>query len=431
MHLRGKTIFVFGLFVLISVLGVLLSITPWMVLFLSLIFLSVASVFIFVYEDFSDKLVLGNKKISYPSLSVLIPCYNASASILQCVQAIKNMDYPQPFEVIVIDDGSKDNSVALVKTVSGVRVIVKEKNSGKANCLNLGLKEAQGELVVCIDADTYPEKDCLMKMVPLFESEKVGAVTALIKPYKPSNLLQRIQSIEYLVGFGFYQSMLSVMDAAFVTPGPMCVYRKKYLLEIGGYDEQNITEDMDIALNLQKHHYQIKACHYATVYTEVPVTLSHWIKQRLRWYRGKIFNTKKYKDLLFNKEYGHLGRFTLPFTFLLELASVLSIFIVLANLADVLFYAGNVFFIGLSVGVGPKLELPKIIINSSTVLFYLIMLFIFSVNLYLAFKVSRQKLSLSQFPVMLVLIMAYTTAVALIWMYSLFLELNHAKKVWL
>ena len=146
MQLRARAILVFSVFALIAALGVWLSISPWIVLGLSLVFLSVAAVFIFVYEDFHPELPNANTN-TLPSLSVLVPCYNASSSIVQCVQSIQAMEYPLPVEVIVIDDGSKDNSVELVKKIPGVQIIEKGKNSGKANCLNQGLRKAKGELV--------------------------------------------------------------------------------------------------------------------------------------------------------------------------------------------------------------------------------------------------------------------------------------------
>ena len=130
----------------------------------------------------------------------------------------------------------------------------------------------------------------------------------------PRNLLQKIQQLEYWTSFGFFFKTLASVDSVYVTPGPMALYRKEVMLKLGGYDEKNYTEDMEIALRLQKYGYKIRACHETVVYTETPRTLMRLFKQRVRWYRGGLMNIFKYLEMLFDNNFKDFGQFVLPNT---------------------------------------------------------------------------------------------------------------------
>ena len=249
----------------------------------------------------------------FPSLSVVIPAHNEELSIVGTINAVKNLEYPKPFEIIVLDDGSTDGTYEKIKNIKGINFVRFKKNKGKAVVLNHGVSIAKGELIVAIDADTYPRKDALMKMVGYFDDSKMGAVTTIVTVDKPKSFLQKIQELEYYAAFGFWHKSLSTIDCLYVTPGPMSIYRKSALLEIGGYDEGNITEDMEIALNLKKHGYRIACCVNTKVSTGVPDTLKGFIRQRLRWYRGAIYNSMfKHSSLHFDKKNKEFGFFIFP-----------------------------------------------------------------------------------------------------------------------
>lgn len=428
--LRKRTILVFIALFLLAFLAVRFFSEHWIMVFLSLFFLFVGSVFIWVYLDFS--FLLSEKKWrKLPKVSVVIPNYNGARTIGNCLKAVTAFDYPKELlEIIVSDDGSTDASVEIAKKFSGVKVLVHKKNKGKAAVINDGLKTAKGEFAACIDSDTYPEPDCLRKMIALFDTERVCAVTGLICVHKPRNLLMRIQEIEYLIGFGFYQSVLSFINAAFVTPGPMCVYRRQALLDIGGYDEENITEDMEIALRLQYNGYQIRACHQARIYTEAPATWKGWLRQRLRWYRGKIFNTKKYREMVFNPRFGDLGVFSLPFTFILELSSIFTLFIIAVLLLQNAMLSLQALQAWHSISTAPPLYFPTLLVHSSAFFTYFILISVFLFAVAASHSIAREKISVKKAVPITSIIVFYSLAVAIVWLVSLFKEINKSSYRW-
>ncbi|MCX8174942.1 MAG: glycosyltransferase family 2 protein [Candidatus Micrarchaeota archaeon] len=249
----------------------------------------------------------------YPSVSIVIPSYNSKATIFRCIDACKKMEYPSPFEIIVVEDGSTDGSYELLKKEKGIRLLKNPRNMGKSCALNCGIAAAKGEVIGCVDSDTYPEKDTLLKaMKHFYEKENVGAVVVFICVNEPKTILQRIQEIEYWVSFGFFFRVIAHIDGIYVTPGPTAFYRKSVLEKLGGFDEKNLSEDLEIALRMQKMGYRIAACHDARVWTEVPSDLYRLYRQRLRWYRGGIMNMLRYSDLFFNPKHGDFGFFVLP-----------------------------------------------------------------------------------------------------------------------
>ena len=284
---------------------------PIIFIFTSLIFIGSGFIFLEVFQKhtlFEDPI-----PEKYPDITILIPAHNEEETIASTIESVKNLKYPKKVEIIVLDDGSADNTYESVKKIKGIKIFRAEKNMGKAAILNKGISMAKGEIVGNIDADTYPEKDALIKMIGHFNNKNMGAVTTLVTVDKPKNFLQKLQQLEYYVAFGFWHKSLSTMDGLYVTPGPMSLYRKEALLKINGFDEGNITEDMEIALNLKQHGYQIECCTNTKVATGVPMTWKGYFKQRLRWYRGAIYNSLfKHRSLHFNKKNKDFGYFIFP-----------------------------------------------------------------------------------------------------------------------
>jgi len=162
-------------------------------------------------------------------------------------------------------------------------------------------------------------------MSPHFGDSNIGAVTPALKLIKKERRIERVQNIEYTFNV-FFRKMLSFLDAVHVTPGVFSIYRKSALQEIGGFDEHNLTEDMDVALRLHKAGYRIDNELSAVSYTLCPQKWRGLFKQRLRWYRGGISNSVKHRDILFNKRYGNLGMFYMPVN-VLAIAAIISIFV--------------------------------------------------------------------------------------------------------
>ncbi len=252
---------------------------------------------------------------NWPHVTVIMPSYNAKATIFDAIASCKKMKYSGKTDILVVDDGSTDGSYELLQKTSGITLLPNKAHRGKAAALNFAMKHAKGEILACIDSDTYPASDALQKSVRHFyEDRRVASVVVFVCVNAPKSLLERIQEIEYWISFGFFFRTIASIDGLYVTPGPTAMYRKDVLQELGGFDEQNLTEDMEIALRMQKNGWKIRACHETYVLTDVPVTLPRLFKQRLRWYRGGVMNILKYIDLFFNPAYGDFGLFILPTT---------------------------------------------------------------------------------------------------------------------
>jgi len=165
--------------------------------------------------------------------------------------------------------------------------------------------------VGCLDADSFVTPEALMKIVSYFDDPTVMAVTPAIKIHEPKNVLQYIQKIEYNWSI-FLRKMLSVLGALYVTPGPFSIFRTRVFRELGGYKKAHMTEDMEMAMRMQKHHYKIVNSHGAHVYTVAPKSLRALVKQRTRWSYGFLNNAIDYRALFFNRKYGHFGMFIMP-----------------------------------------------------------------------------------------------------------------------
>lgn len=259
---------------------------------------------------------------SFPPITVIIPAYNEEESIGKTIESVLALDYPKgKLDVIVVNDGSKDNTAKIAKKYPAK--LIDKKNSGKANSLNVAIKEAKGELVAVMDADSYVSKSALLRMVGYFEEQDVAAVTAAMKVWKPKSFVGRLQRGEYLLN-AFQKKLQSFVDGISVTPGPFSIYRKSVLRELGGFDEDTLTEDQELALRIQASNYRIENSINAEVFTGVPEKLSGLLKQRRRWYLGYLQNIWKHKSL-FSPKYGDFGLFVLPTAFALLVLSVASV----------------------------------------------------------------------------------------------------------
>ncbi len=293
------------------------------------LFVFIAVVWILVLlqnrNNFSSK---GKELKKLPFVSVLIPAYNEGKTISKTIRSVLNLDYPKRLlEIIVINDCSTDDTKEMAEGFrgKGVKILNNRRNRGKAYSLNRATRIAKGKYIACIDADSLVERDALKKMLYNFDSPDIAAVTPALKVWKPKKFLEKAQHAEYLLNI-FLRKMLAFLDSIHVTPGVFSIYRKDILLKVGGFEEGNLTEDMDIALKIHEHGYKIENNLNAVSYTVCPDKWKAIFKQRLRWYRGAIQNTIKYKHLLFRKKYGNLGFFFVPMNFLAVIA-IISIFV--------------------------------------------------------------------------------------------------------
>ena len=258
-----------------------------------------------------------------PPITIIIPAYNEEKSIAGTIQAVLNFNYPkEKLKMIVVDHSSKDRTGEIARQFP-ITVLKKtrEGKEQKAHALNYGLKFVDTDFVACVDADSYPEPDSLIKAVANFTSPEVGAVTTSIFVKDPRNFIEKLQHLEYIL-IVWARKLLENIGGVYVTPGPLSLYRLSALKEVGGFDEKNMTEDIEIAWSLMNRGYKIKMSLDSIVFTNPPTKFKQWWHQRMRWNIGGIQTSLKYMHTLFKKEHGSIGTFVLPFFFFSYVISV-------------------------------------------------------------------------------------------------------------
>ncbi len=304
------------------------------VIFYLLVFLSVyVQVFFLVtFLENRKKIVIRSGKsklVKYPSITIILSCWNEDKTIYKTVRSLLDIDYPKDkVKMILVDDGSTDNTWNLMKRFEKYLnvSIFHKKNGGKHTGINLGLKHAQTELVACLDADSFVHPQALNRMVQYFlENKDIMAVIPATMVYNPKNFTQSIQKFEYF-GAVFIKKMLGFLNGLNVTPGTLPIYRREVFDKLGGFRKAHNAEDAEIALRMHQHNLRIDYCHDAYVYTIPPDSLRKLYKQRLRWYYGFIKNIIDYKHLLLRPKFGTLSLLILP----AGIISFLSIFFLFA-----------------------------------------------------------------------------------------------------
>ncbi|MEM7813754.1 MAG: glycosyltransferase family 2 protein [Candidatus Aenigmatarchaeota archaeon] len=283
---------------------------------------------------FENRAVLRaqQKPVRWPSLSVIVPAYNEEKTISSCLKSLISLKYPKKPQIIVVDDGSVDGTAREVLRIAAAHkniTLISQPNRGKGAALNAGLRHAKGELVAVMDADSTIEPGIMDSLVGCFSEPRVGAAIAAVMTAKPARLLTRMQTAEYIISC-LYRRLGSLTGTLYVTPGAFSVFRRAALRDVGGFDERNLTEDMEIALRLQSKGWRIKNSMVATAYTQLPETPRDLYRQRIRWYRGLLENTWKYRRMLFNPRHGLLGMWQLPMNIIFPFISltVIAMFVV-------------------------------------------------------------------------------------------------------
>ena len=250
----------------------------------------------------------------YPSTTIIVPCWNEETTVSKTIHSLLNLNYPKDkLKIIVVDDGSTDNTwEAIQKFKNNPQIeMFKKENGGKYTALNFGLDRLATELVGCLDSDSYVDKEALKHIVTYFQNKEIMAVAPSVKLWKPKGILQMLQKVEY--GFGiFTRKMFYYMQAVYITPGPFSIFRREVFEKLGLYKHAHNTEDIEIALRMQKNNYKIAHAHKAIVYTVPPNTVRKLLKQRTRWSYGFIQNAIDFREMFFQKKYGNLGLFILP-----------------------------------------------------------------------------------------------------------------------
>jgi cellulose synthase/poly-beta-1,6-N-acetylglucosamine synthase-like glycosyltransferase/peptidoglycan/xylan/chitin deacetylase (PgdA/CDA1 family)/spore germination protein YaaH len=315
------------------------------ILFLAAIYLTLARSVLFGILAVLQK--IREKKRHYddsfrPPVSVIIAAYNEETVIARTVESILRNGYPE-MEIIVVDDGSKDRTLAVLREAfdgnPAVRILT-QLNAGKSAALNHAISFAQYEILVAVDADTLFRTGTIAKLVRHFSNPQVGAVSGNARVGNRKKWITRFQSIEYIYGFNLDRRALDYLNAITVVPGAVGAWRKDLVVAQGGFGHDTLAEDADLTLAIRREGYVIRYEQDAIAYTEAPEDGRSLAKQRFRWSFGTLQAAWKHRDALFVPRYGTLGFVALPSIWLFQvLLSTLSPFAEVAML--VALTAGN------------------------------------------------------------------------------------------
>jgi poly-beta-1,6 N-acetyl-D-glucosamine synthase len=240
--------------------------------------------------------------VEHPPVSLIVPAYNEGLVIESALESLLELDYPH-YEIIVIDDGSTDDTLANASRMAGeyghcrVRVTTK-KNGGKASALNAGLAMAEHPVVLCMDADARLEPQTIKAAIVHFRDPSVGAVAGNVKVVNRVNLWTRLQALEYIEGLNMARRAQGFLNAVNIVPGPIGLFRREVLISVGGYDRDTFAEDADLTLKILTAGWKIRYEPRAVARTEAPERLIDLIQQRYRWTRGILQAMGKHKRTL-------------------------------------------------------------------------------------------------------------------------------------
>ncbi|NTW32169.1 MAG: glycosyltransferase family 2 protein [Bacteroidetes bacterium] len=304
-----------------------------------------------------------------PSISIIAPAYNEGKTIIENIRSLLSIHYNN-FEVIIINDGSKDDSMEKIithyelekinvpynsfietKPVRGIYksknkaynklVVIDKENGGKSDSLNAGINLCDKKYFAAVDVDCILEEDALLKMIkPFLEEPECRVIAAggviriansckieggkIIEVNLSKKFLPRIQVIEYSRAFLMGRMAWSRLNGLLLISGAFGVFDREIALKSGGYDCKTVGEDMELIVRMRRYMIEHKL-KYKVVYipdplcwTEVPETLKVLSRQRNRWTRGTIETLFKHKKLFFNKKYGNLGMLGHPYWLFFE-----------------------------------------------------------------------------------------------------------------
>ena len=257
-----------------------------------------------------------------PGVSIIVPAYNEEKVIVQTITSLLCQTYTGPLEIVVVDDGSVDDTALICEeayTAHGQVTVLRKENGGKASALNFGIARARHEIVIGLDADTVFDDDTVAELVQPLEDPRVAAVAGNAKVGNRINLVTRWQALEYVTSQNLDRRAFALLDCITVVPGAVGAWRRSVVLEVGGFKEDTLAEDQDLTLAMRRAGYSVAYADGAMAYTEAPDTFRGLAKQRFRWSFGTLQCTWKHRSAFFRSRYGSLGWVALPNVFLFQL----------------------------------------------------------------------------------------------------------------
>lgn len=334
------------------------------------LFLSVAVGASTLYQE-QRKEKLKNVFVSdfHVPISVIVPAYNEEVTVVATVRSLLALDY-KSYEIVVVDDGSKDEtSQRLIEAFQMHRVrmpvrrqvpcqpeefvyvclnekvrltLIRKRNGGKADALNMGINAAAYPYFICIDADSVLQYNSLRNIAkPVLEDERVVAVGGCVRPcndvefensrvkkYRlPRNLLACMQVLEYDRSFLASRILFDKFNGSMIISGAFGLFRKDVVISAGGYDASTMGEDMELVVKLHDYclannqPYLIRYAPDAICWTQVPESYGDLCKQRRRWHIGLFQSMAKHRRILSSTKYGALGYVSYVYFLIYELLS--------------------------------------------------------------------------------------------------------------
>lgn len=301
-----------------------------------------------------------------PPLSIIVPCYNEAQTIVDNIKALLSLEYGE-FQLVIVNDGSKDDTLEILikefelqkvdmpyrkqistKKIKGIYlstiidsiIVLDKENGGKADALNAGINIAEYPLITAIDADSIIERNSLAKVVrPFIENSNVVVSGGVVRPVNDSIIskgfieetrlgkksLVRFQLVEYLRAFLFGRIGWGMINCLMIVSGAFGVFNKKVVIEVGGYTEDTIGEDMELIVKIhrkmkERHKkYKIAFVPDPVCWTQVPEDKKTLKNQRKRWHKGLMDTILNHKKMLFNPKYGAVGLIAMPYFFFIEM----------------------------------------------------------------------------------------------------------------
>lgn len=251
-----------------------------------------------------DKRKTHFRPFYFPNITVLIAAYNEESCIKNTLQSISKQEYPADIDIILIDDGSNDNTIAIAQNLGLKNLhIIKENHQGKANALNKGLLYAQNEYIVTVDADTFLDKHAIYELIKkLLSCPKNTAACAgsVFVKNETQSIITQLQSWDYLLAISIIKRAQSFLNGTLVAQGAFSAYKKSVLSEVLGWPNL-VGEDIVLTWAMLDKGYETTYAEKAIAFTSAPITYKLFFHQRTRWARGLIEAFIHHKKILFKK----------------------------------------------------------------------------------------------------------------------------------
>jgi len=290
----------------------------------------------------------------YPKVSLLIPAYNEQDIIVKSVTHVINADYPE-LEIIVINDGSTDNTLSLLlhafelsenpgrKVIESIPtqqvkrvftshqipnlIIIDKENGGKADALNCGINASTAEYVLSVDADTHLTKNTIRYLVkPTIHDPNVVVTSGSVRilPEKGYSIFADLQKVEFVNSISLFRTGWNYINANLIVSGALGLFHRRLLLDVNGYHNLAIGEDMELIVRIhryliEKHTtYRVLQFSLPTCFTSAVPNLNEMIKQRKRWQKGLLSSLRLNTRLFFNPRYKGVGLLAIPYYIFFE-----------------------------------------------------------------------------------------------------------------